>query len=105
MKNNQNIPLKANIVITPDNEDFGTILTCAVRYACGRQTYMPSIVIGFIRPLISEIDDNALCCMERDIREAEKYGGYGNEKIDKPLWIDFLKELQDLMDKREIKRW
>ena len=105
MKNNQNIPLKANIVIAPDNEDFGTILTCAVRYACGRQTYMPSIVIGFIRPLISEIDDNALCCMERDIRDAERFGGYGDEKIDKPDWMRFLAELQSEIDKRGIKRW
>jgi len=105
MKNNQNIPLKANIVITPDNEDFGTILNCAVRYACGRQTYMPSIVIGFIRPLISEIDNKTLCCMECDIRDAEKFGGYGDEKINKPDWMRFLADLQAEIDKRGIERW
>lgn len=92
-------------MIENNNEDFGTILTCAVRYACGRQTYMPSIVIGFIRPLISEIDDKSLCCMERDIRDAEKFGGYGDEKIDKPDWMRFLADLQAEIDKRGIERW
>ena len=43
--------------------------------------------------------------MERDIREADKFGDYGDEKIDKPEWLKFLKEIQDLMDKRWIERW
>jgi hypothetical protein len=91
--------------IENNNEDFGTILTCAVRYACGRQTYMPSKVIGFIRPLISKIDDNALCCMERDVRNAKIFGGYGYKKIDKPDWMRFLADLQAEIDKRGIERW
>ena len=91
--------------IETNNENFGAVLNCAVRYACGRQTYMPSIVIGFIRPLISEIDDKTLCCMERDIRDAEKFGGYGDEKIDKPDWMRFLANLQAEIDKRGIERW
>lgn len=106
--------------IETNNEKFGAVLNCAVRYACGRQTYMPSIVIGFtsivigfIRPLISEINDKALCCMERDIRccmerdirDAEKFGGYGDEKIDKPDWMRFLADLQVEIDRRGIKRW
>lgn len=91
--------------IETNNEKFGAVLNCAVRYACGRQTYMPSIVIGFIRPLISEIDDKTLCCMERDIRDAERFGGYGDEKIDKPDWMRFLADLQAEIDKRGIERW
>lgn len=91
--------------IETNNEKFGAVLNCAVRYACGRQTYMPSIVIGFITPLISEIDDKTLCCMERDIRDAERFGGYGDEKIDKPDWMRFLADLQAEIDKRGIERW
>lgn len=37
--------------IDPSDHDFGLILNCAVRYAIGRQTYMPSAVIAFITPL------------------------------------------------------
>lgn len=43
--------------------------------------------------------------MERDIREADKFGGYGDETIDKPLWIKFLSELQDVMKERGIEPW
>lgn len=40
--------------------------------------------------------------MERDIREAESFGvGYGDEKIDKPVWLDFLKEVQNELSRRE----
>lgn len=40
--------------------------------------------------------------MERDIREAENYGtGYGSETIDKPAWLNFLKEVQDELTRRE----
>lgn len=40
----------------PINEDFGTILICAVRYSLGRQTYMPGLVQGYIRPLLPCLD-------------------------------------------------
>ena len=43
--------------------------------------------------------------VERDIRDAEKFGGYGNEKIDKPDWMRFLANLQAEIDKRGIERW
>lgn len=81
----------------PITEDFETILICAVRYAIGRQTYMPSIVIGYIRPLIGELNTNTLRVMERDVREA---GYYGHETIDKPDWVRFLKNLQEEMKRR-----
>ena len=88
-----------------EDDFFGAVINCAIRYACGRQSYMPSLVVGVVRPMLPMLNDKTIGCMERDIREAEKYGGYGDDKIDKPLWIDFLKELQALMDKRGIERW
>ena len=36
---------------------FGTILNCAVRYAIGRQTYMPGLVIDFITPLLPHLSE------------------------------------------------
>ena len=40
--------------------------------------------------------------MERDLREAN---GYGNENIDKPLWLEFLKEIRQVMNDRNIEVW
>lgn len=88
-----------------DSEDFGTICICAVRYACGRQSYMPGLVIDFLTPLIPKLSNKTLCVIERDVREAERYGGYGDENIDKPGWIKFLGELQAEIQHRKIERW
>lgn len=93
---------KGTPIISIDNDDFGCILNCAVRYSLGRQTYMPHTVIGFAKPLLPHITKRTLVCMERDIREAENFGaGYGSETIDKPAWLNFLKEVQDELTRRE----
>ena len=44
-------------------EDFASMMVCAVRYALGRESYMPSIVIGFITPLIPVLSDRAIGCL------------------------------------------
>lgn len=88
-----------------DDDFFGAVINCAIRYACGRQTYMPSLVIGEVRKMLPILNDKTICCMERDIREADKFGGYGDEKIDKPLWLKFLSEIQSEIEKRGIQKW
>ena len=91
-----------------NDEYFGTICLCALRYALGRQTYMPGIVQDFIRSHISEIDQNAIKVMIRDIDEADRIrtytsqsgdaimiDGLGDTKIDRPGWErlrEFLRE-------------
>ena len=77
------------------NKDFETILLCAVRYAIGRETYMPSMVIDYITPLLPYLSDNILRLIANEITEYEAYeGGLGDEKIDKPYWIKFLREIR-----------
>ena len=77
-----------NFIIVPaKDDDFGCVCNCAVRYSLGRRTYMPSIVIGFIKPLLPKLNNRTLWCFERDIESAPSYG---DEQIDKPLWMDFL---------------
>lgn len=71
------------------NDEFGAVLNCAVRYAIGRQTYMPSLVIGFITPLLPNLNDNTLGCFDQDITEARWTGGYGDPFIDEPDWMNF----------------
>ena len=91
-----------------NDEYFGTICLCALRYALGRQTYMPGIVQDFIRAHISEIDQSSIKVMLRDIEEADRIrtyisnsgdsiviDGLGDTKIDRPGWErlrDFLRE-------------
>ena len=101
------LPSPPNLVYEYNFEDdfFGATINCAVRYACGRQSYMPSLVIGVVRPMLPLLNDKTIGCMERDIREAEKFGGYGDETIDKPMWMNFLAELRKVMDERGIERW
>ena len=90
---------------------FGTICLCAMRYALGRQTYMPGLVQDYIRAHIGEIDGNAIQVMIRDIEEADKISehklsdgrvikidGLGDTVIDRPGWLrllEFLKERRD----------
>jgi hypothetical protein len=74
--------------IDPANDDFGLMMNCAVRYAIGRRTYMPSAVIGFIAPLLSQINDRTLHCLDQDIVDAKYSGGYGDE-CDKRDWMNF----------------
>ena len=85
-------------IIGPSDQDFGCVLICAVRYAIGRQTYMPGLVIDFITPLLPLLPDRTLFVMERDVAGAPSYG---HERIDKPLWIKFLMDVRCEIDRRK----
>ena len=76
------------------NDDFGAVLNCAVRYAIGRQSYMPSLVIGFITPLLPHLNNRTLWCFDQDVTNAKWEGGYGDPKIDEPGWMKFLEAVR-----------
>ncbi len=71
------------------DNDFETMMICAVRYACGRQSYMPSLVIRYIMPMIPYLEDNTLHILDKDLQEAERIGALGDPDIDAPGWKDF----------------
>ena len=73
------------------NKDFEIILLCAVRYAIGRRTYIPSLVIDYITPLLPYLSDNTLKLIANEIVQYDTCieGGLGDEKIDKPYWLAF----------------
>lgn len=80
----------------PINEDFGTMLICAVRYALGRQSYMPGLVQDYIRPILPCLDKRTLSVIQRDIEESAQHpGGLGDDKIDMPGWISFLEAVKE----------
>ncbi len=49
------------------DHDFDTIIICAVRYAMGRNTYMPSLVEGFVRRWMDCLEEQTLSIIARDI--------------------------------------
>lgn len=60
---------------------------------------MPSIVCSYITQLIPRLSLKSLSVIERDILDAEKFG-YGDEKIDKPVWMEFLDEIKNEIERR-----
>ena len=84
--------------ITMEQEDFGTLCICAIRYCQGRQTYMPELVQGIVRQHLKEISDKDLHVMIEDCRYQNDMNLYGDERIDKPNW---LKWKQDLLAEQE----
>lgn len=81
------------ISIKVDEQDFGTVCVCALRYAMGRQTYMPSLVRDIVRPLLTQLPDKTLAVMINDCEEQERMNMWGSETIDKPGWVRWKQEL------------
>lgn len=82
------------------SEDFGTLAICAIRYCQGRQTYMPDLVRDIIRPYLSLLSDKDLSVMIDDCGFQKKHDLYGDEKIDKPGWVEWEDELLRERSKR-----
>ena len=77
------------------NKDFETILLCAVRYAIGRKSYMPSMVIDYITPLLPYLSEDVLKLIANEIAGHYTYeGALGDEKIDKPYWEQFFRKIR-----------
>ena len=82
-----------------NTEDFGFVCNCAVRYCLmRRRTYAPGAVMGFIKPLLSMLDDKTLCVMARDIAVADNLG---DTEIDAPMWTAFLAEIEKERKRRK----
>ena len=86
------------------DKDLETILLCAVRYAIGRKTYIPSLVIDYITPLLPYLSEDVLKLIADEIIGHYTYeGALGDEKIDKPYWEQFLRKIRLEMGGRNEK--
>lgn len=56
------------------DDDFWTILICAVRYSIGRRTYMPGLVTDWIMANASDMPKGTAEIMLRDIQEQREFG-------------------------------
>ena len=83
-----------------DQTDFGTLCICAIRYCHGRQTYMPDLVREIIQPHLSELADRELDVMLDDCGFQERMHLWGDERIDKPGWLEWHKTLEAEKERR-----
>lgn len=87
-------------VVDLQDDEFGMMLNCAVRYACGRQSYMPGAVIRYITPLLPYLSSKTLRCFDQDISDARRRGECGDPNIDLPGWIAFHEKVREERKKR-----
>lgn len=86
--------------ITLSQKDFGTLAICAIRYCHGRQSYMPGLVRGIVRPYLRKISDKDLNIMLEDCEFQSQTQMYGDERIDKPAWLKWHEELEVEKERR-----
>lgn len=74
------------------DNDFRLIVLSAMRYAMGRNTYMPLVVAGYIKRHIRLLDDKFLVLAANDIRR--HFGDYGEYEPNPELWQGLLETLE-----------
>lgn len=74
------------------------ILLYALRYAIGRQTFAPTVVMDNIKANIDLFTENDVELIIRDIKDKEIYG-YGVE-CDKQNWLRFKEYLDNVIKMR-----
>ena len=82
-------------------DDFGTLCICAIRYCHGRETYMPGLVQEIVRAHLQELTDKDLDVMIDDCRFQEQMNLYGDDRIDKPGWMKWRDDLLTEKKRRE----
>ena len=86
--------------ITKDDDFGGAVLNCAVRYALGRRTYMPGLVMDEIRPMLKDCSERTLWCFDRDITEWLRDGA--NDQDDYLMeWTAFRNEVRKVIEERK----
>ena len=86
------------------DRDLEDIFISAIRYSIGRQTYMPSLVVGYITPKLQYLSNRFLEVTKKDIEDQAVYGGknpYGDPSIDKPVWDKFYHNVVDEIKRRK----
>ena len=78
---------RGEITVKFNGNDLGTLCICAIRYCMGRQTYMPDLVRGIVRPLLPKLENRDIGVLHDDCLFQERMLLWGDEQIDKPGWI------------------
>lgn len=87
-------------MISVNEHDFGILAICAIRYCQDRQTYMPDLVRGIVKPILPKLEDNDIDVLLRDCEYQEQMRLYGDEQIDKPGWLKWEEVLKAEKNRR-----
>lgn len=75
------------MIIEIDQEDFGTLCICALRYCQDRRTYMPRWVREIVQPFLPILSDKDIGVIVDDCQRQRKFDLYGDDLVDKPEWL------------------
>ena len=78
----------------PIDDDFQEMLVSAERYALGRMTYIVSLTVDYITPMIRNLDLKYINIMIDDIDRQREYG------MDKDEWMKLLGRLRAERERR-----
>lgn len=85
-------------IIYDERNDFGDIMALALRYSLGRRTYVPALVVDFIKENISHLSDRIRNVMINDIENYLKDREMGllvDDKCDADTFMGLLKILKE----------
>lgn len=98
--------MKTTKIIDINDDNFGLILNSAIRYALGRQTYLPSVIIDYITPLLPYLSEKTVLCFCNDLEDFSNdvqkgFLSWGMD-CDEVKWKEFQKVCLQEKDRRDI---
>ena len=88
------------MTIDINQEDFGTLCVCALRYCHGRRTYMPSLVQSIVMAHFDDLSDRDLKVIAEDEQYQSDMNLFG-DMCDKVDWKNFYQILREAQAERE----
>ena len=86
-------------------QNYELMLISALRYAIGRETYMPDITINYIKTKVSYLSANTLYVMSRDIEEeVKRYERINRELYMKMWWLALKQDIDDAYAMKKEKK-
>ena len=103
MNNGKELLLFPQNLLAPIRDaDFRLILLSAMRYAMGRNTYMPAVVANYIKRHRQFLDNKFLVLAADDIRRHLE--GYAEYDPNSNLWLSLLDALKAEQDERATRQ-
>ena len=84
------------------DKDFGCMIISALRYAIRRSTFMPNIIVDFIRRYITILDTNTLKTAIEDIESELAWGGVNDPGLWKNLKDDLMARQSFLLEEDTV---
>lgn len=61
---------------------------------------MPSLVISIVTPFLQKFSDKDIGVMQNDCKYQEQFNLYGDESIDKPVWLQWKSAVEEEISRR-----